>query len=43
MRYINYKYLILDTDLTLQDEYMFDLVYLTQEEGWRPDRAIIAI
>ena len=43
MRCVNYKYLALDTNLTLQDKCMFDLVYLTQEEGWRLKGAIIVI
>jgi hypothetical protein len=32
----------LDTDLTSQDERMFDLVHSAQEEGWRPEGATIA-
>ena len=36
-------YLILDTDLILQDKYIFDLVYLEQEEGWRLKRTTITI
>ena len=31
----------LDTNLTLQDERMFNLVHLVQEEGWQPKGAII--
>ena len=37
-----YAHSALDTDLTLQDERMFDLVHSAQEEGWRPDGATIA-
>ena len=30
---IRYKYLVLDTNLTLQNKYIFDLVHLKQKEG----------
>ena len=36
-------YLVLNTDLILQDKYMFDLVHLKQKEGWRLKGAIIVI
>jgi hypothetical protein len=36
-------YLVLDTDLTLQDKCIFNLVHLKQEEGWRLKGAIIII
>ena len=36
-------YLVLDTDLTSQDERMFNLVHSAQEEGWQPKGAIITI
>ena len=32
-RYIRYKHSASDTNLTLQDKYMFDLVHSEQEEG----------
>ena len=32
---------MLDTDLTLQKEYIFNFVYLEQEEGWQLKRAAI--
>ena len=38
---MRHVHLVLDTDLTSQDECMFDLVYLVQEEGWRLKGAII--
>ena len=41
IKQVNYKHLTLDTDLILQDKRMFNLVHLKQEEGWRPNRAII--
>ena len=41
MRHANYKYLALDTDLTLQDKYIFDLVHLIQKKGWRLEGAAI--
>jgi len=36
-------YLVLDTDRISQEERVFDRVYLEQEEGWRLDKAVIAI
>ena len=36
-------YLILDTEQTLQDDYIFAEVHLEQEEGWQLEGAIIAI
>jgi len=30
-----------EIDQTLQDNYMFACVHLTQEDGWRPVRAVI--
>ena len=42
-RHIKYVYLALDTDLILQDKYMFNLIYLMQEEGWWLKWAIIII
>ena len=33
MRRVNYKHLVSNTNLTLQDKHMFDLVHLIQEEG----------
>ena len=43
MRRVNYKYLASNTDLILQNKYIFDLVHLIQEEGWQLKRAIIVI
>ena len=43
MRRPNYEHLASDTDLTLQDKRMFDLVHLIQEEGWRPEGAAIVM
>ena len=34
-------YLVLDTDLILQNKCIFDLVHLKQEEGWQLKRTII--
>ena len=34
---------MLDTNLILQDKYIFNLVHLAQEEGWQPKGAIIVI
>ena len=38
-----YIYLALEMERTLQDKYIFNLVYSAQEEGWRLDKAAIAI
>ena len=35
--------MVLKTDLTLQDEYMFNRVYLEQKDGWAPSGVAIAI
>ena len=43
IRRTNYKHLASNTDLTLQDKYMFDLVHSRQEKGQRLKGAIIII
>ena len=42
-KYIKYIHLVLDTDLTSQNKYMFNFIYLEQEEGWQLDKAVIII
>ena len=42
-KWVNYKYLVSDTDLTLQDKYIFNLIHLIYKEGWWLEGAIIII